>query len=133
MKKLDTDGDGTISLSEFKFWWMNGLKGKLGDLVYLKAKAMKMTKDFMGQFDKAGINLKEFDKDTEIDIFNLSVSCGKPTEEGMKVDASIYHRGDRFKQEFGRLKSKASWLNEKSGNFVMVLPCDDPKKAKEEM
>lgn len=37
---------------------MNGLKGKLGNLVHLKAKTMKMTKEFMGQFDKAGVNLK---------------------------------------------------------------------------
>ena len=58
VKKLDTDGDGKISLKEFKFWWMNGLKGKLGNLVHLKAKTMKMTKEFMGQFDKAGVNLK---------------------------------------------------------------------------
>jgi hypothetical protein len=41
---------------------MNGLKGKLGDLVHLKAKTMKMTKEFMSQFDKAGVNLKEFEK-----------------------------------------------------------------------
>jgi len=74
--KLDTDGDGKISLKEFKFWWMNGLKGKLGDLVYLKAQTMKMTKEFMGQFEKAGINLNEFDKDSEIDIINVSLACG---------------------------------------------------------
>jgi len=55
---------------------MNGLKGKLGDLVYLKAQTMKMTKEFMGQFEKAGINLNEFDKDSEIDIINVSLACG---------------------------------------------------------
>lgn len=41
---------------------MNGLKGKLGELVYLKAKSMKMTQDFMNQFEKAGVDLKSFSK-----------------------------------------------------------------------
>lgn len=47
MGKLDINGDGKISFEEFKFWWMEGRKGKLGDLVYLKAKALKMTKKFL--------------------------------------------------------------------------------------
>lgn len=47
MGKLDINGDGKISFEEFKFWWMEGRKGKLGDLVYLKAKALKMTNKFL--------------------------------------------------------------------------------------
>jgi molybdopterin-guanine dinucleotide biosynthesis protein A len=32
------------------------------------------------------------------------------------------------------LKDKGvNWLNENLGNFVAILPCDDPKKTKEEM
>ena len=73
---MDTNGDGKISLDEFKFWWMNGLKGKLGELVYLKAKAMKMTQSFFNQFEKAGVDLSSFNKDTDIDIMNFSLCCG---------------------------------------------------------
>lgn len=50
MKNLDINGDGKISFDEFKFWWMEGRKGKLGDLVYLKAKSMKLTNMFLSQF-----------------------------------------------------------------------------------
>ncbi len=62
MQKLDVNGDGKISFEEFKFWWLQGRKGKLGELVYLKAKSMKMTKMFLDQFEKAGVSLKEFSK-----------------------------------------------------------------------
>ena len=80
--------------------------------MYLKAKTMKMTKDFMGQFEKAGVDLSEFDKGSDIDIINVGISCGEPTEGGMKIDASIYHRGDRFKEQLKTLKGKGvTWLN----------------------
>ena len=52
----------------------------------------------------------------------------------MKIDLGIYHRGDRFTEQIKNLKSKgASWLNENTANFVALLPCDDPKKTKEEL
>jgi hypothetical protein len=57
IKKLDTNKDGRISLDEFKFWWLQGLKGKLGKLVFLKAKSMKMTNNFVNKFKKAGVDL----------------------------------------------------------------------------
>lgn len=44
VKNLDSNGDGKISFSEFKFWWENGHKGNMGKLVYLKAKSMRLTK-----------------------------------------------------------------------------------------
>lgn len=45
----------------------------------------------------------------------------------------MYIKGDLFKQEFQKLKEKVSWLKESSVNFVLVLPSEDPKKAKEQI
>lgn len=41
VKKMDLNGDGKISYSEFDFWWKHGIKGKLKNVVQLKLKAMK--------------------------------------------------------------------------------------------
>ena len=113
VKNLDTNGDGKISLEEFKFWWLNGLKGKMGKLVFLKAKSMKMTKEFLGQFEKAGVDLSSFSKESDIDMMSFSLSCGEPVEDAMEMDATIIHRGDRFKWAFKELKEEkgVSWLN----------------------
>ena len=104
VKKLDTNGDGKISLDEFKFWWSNGLKGKLGELVFLKAKSMQMTDNFMNQFKKAGVDLSKFDKNEGLDLFSVGVSLGEKVEGCMKISASAYHRGDRFKWAFKELQ-----------------------------
>ena len=104
VQKLDTNGDGKISLDQFKFWWANGLKGKLGELVYLKAKSLKMTQAFFSQFEKAGVDLTSFNKESDIDMMNFSLSCGEPKEDNMSIEATILHRGDRFKWGFKELK-----------------------------
>lgn len=78
MKKLDTNGDGKISFEEFKFWWVEGRKGKLGDLVYLKAKSMKLTNMFLSQFEKAGVSLTQFSKEKNVDIYDIYIGFGEP-------------------------------------------------------
>lgn len=66
MEHLDINQDGKISFDQFKFWWLKGHKGKLGDLVFLQARAMKMTKQFMKQFQKAGVDLNQMGPDSSI-------------------------------------------------------------------
>jgi hypothetical protein len=51
---LDINGDGKISLKEFKYWWFNGRKGKMSELVYLRAKSIKLAQEFMQNFTSAG-------------------------------------------------------------------------------
>lgn len=57
MKTLDTNNDGKISYDEFEYWWIKGRKGKLGRLVEMKAKALRMTNFLKKKFNDAQINL----------------------------------------------------------------------------
>lgn len=68
MMKLDVNKDGKISYGEFEYWWTKGMQGKMAQLVYLKAKAMKMTNFVKNKFKNASINLKVYN------IFNLGTS-----------------------------------------------------------
>lgn len=58
MKKLDSNKDGKISYGEFQYWWTKGMEGKMGELVYLKAKAMKLTNAVKNKFKAANIGLE---------------------------------------------------------------------------
>jgi hypothetical protein len=82
VRNLDANGDGKIQLEEFKFWWLNGLKGKLGDLVFHKAKSLKMTQQFLHKFEQAGIDLSSFDEEKSINITDFCFTCGTLVEEG---------------------------------------------------
>lgn len=42
MKAIDLNKDGKISFEEFKEWWIKGHKGRLNELILLKAKSLKM-------------------------------------------------------------------------------------------
>jgi hypothetical protein len=57
MKLLDLNGDGKINFEEFEYWWLTGKKGKMIQLVYLKAEALKMTKFLSDAFSESGVNL----------------------------------------------------------------------------
>jgi|JI10StandDraft_1071094.scaffolds.fasta_scaffold1926566_1 hypothetical protein len=134
MDNLDANGDGKISLEEFKFWWLEGRKGKLGELVYLKAKSLKMTNTFLEQFTKAGVSLKEFNNSNKLlDIYDVCIGFGEPDPDGMKLEVDFYLRGDKFKMRLNKLKEKVKWLQDSSINFVVILPSEDPKKAKQDI
>lgn len=64
---------------------MEGRKGKLGELVYLKAKSLKLTNTFLSQFEKAGVSLTEFSKDKKVDIYDIYVGFGEPEQDGLKL------------------------------------------------
>jgi len=85
----------------------------MGKLVFLKAKSMKMAQQFIGQFNKAGVDLSSFSKESGIDMLSFSLSCGEAVEDAMELDATIIHRGDRFKWALKELKEErgVSWLN----------------------
>jgi Ca2+-binding EF-hand superfamily protein len=57
MKRLDINKDGKISFDEFRYWWVNGFKGKLGKLVYLKAKSEKIGKNILKHLRETGTNM----------------------------------------------------------------------------
>lgn len=50
--------DGKITYGEFQYWWTKGMQGKMAEIVYLKAKAMKMTNFLKKKFEDAGINFE---------------------------------------------------------------------------
>lgn len=50
--------DGKITYGEFQYWWVKGMQGKMAEIVYLKAKAMKMTNFIKKKFLDAGINFE---------------------------------------------------------------------------
>jgi len=64
---LDTNKDGRISFEEFKFWWLYGQKGKMNDLVFLRAKSMKLTNGFFKKFEQAGVDLTKFNQNQKVD------------------------------------------------------------------
>jgi hypothetical protein len=58
MKKLDANKDGKISFGEFEYWWTKGVEGKMMELVFFKAKSLKMTNFIKKKADKFNLAAK---------------------------------------------------------------------------
>ena len=58
MKEMDINGDGKISLDEFKYWWQYSKKGQMKRLVGLKFKAMKLIHKVGAKVASSSVDLK---------------------------------------------------------------------------
>lgn len=69
------------------------MKGKLGKLVYLRAKTLKLTNGFLKKFQKAGVDLTKFNNNSKVDKLDVDFSFGEPIKDGLKIDVNICHKG----------------------------------------
>lgn len=132
MKQLDINKDGKISFEEFKYWWETGHEGPLGNLVFLRAKSMKLTNSFLAHLSQAGVDLGSFAKDKS-DSVSLHMQLGESTKEGMGIKCSVSQGGSQFAERLAALKKECPDLNAGSFNLLVLFGSDSPAPSRAEL